>query len=240
MNNSVLISIKPKWCELIASGKKTIEVRKTKPKIATPFKCYIYCTLSGSNDFFRETLRGDFARWNRESWGLRKGKVIGEFVCDSIDTYTAEFVDDDCYEDIRYHYTDCEMDEHELIVTSNRQYDPSNCVLCKRSCLSFYELKQYIGVNFHDTPFYGWHISDLVIYDKPKELSEFRVKDKMAIKRCNYRIRFGQPESVTRHGGWINGTFGCMKSAESEWCENCLTKPLTCSPQSWCYVEELK
>ena len=29
----VLISIQPKWCELIASGKKTVEVRKTKPKI---------------------------------------------------------------------------------------------------------------------------------------------------------------------------------------------------------------
>lgn len=41
---SVLISIQPKWCELIASGKKTIEVRKTKPKLETPFKVYIYCT----------------------------------------------------------------------------------------------------------------------------------------------------------------------------------------------------
>ena len=38
---AVLISIKPKWCELIASGKKTVEVRKTRPKIDTPFKCYI-------------------------------------------------------------------------------------------------------------------------------------------------------------------------------------------------------
>ena len=33
---SVLISIQPKWCELIANGGKTIEVRKTKPKIDTP------------------------------------------------------------------------------------------------------------------------------------------------------------------------------------------------------------
>nr|DAH93059.1 MAG TPA: activating signal cointegrator [Caudoviricetes sp.] len=44
---SILISINPKWCELIASGKKTIEVRKTRPKIEIPFKCYIYCTQSG-------------------------------------------------------------------------------------------------------------------------------------------------------------------------------------------------
>lgn len=39
---SVLMSIKPKYCELIAAGKKTIEVRKTKPRIETPFKCFYY------------------------------------------------------------------------------------------------------------------------------------------------------------------------------------------------------
>ena len=52
---SVLISIQPKWCELIASGEKTVEVRKTKPKIETPFKVYIYETKG----------RGDCLwRWN--------------------------------------------------------------------------------------------------------------------------------------------------------------------------------
>ena len=44
MNKAVLISIQPKWCKLIANGKKTIEIRKSRPKLATPFKCYIYCT----------------------------------------------------------------------------------------------------------------------------------------------------------------------------------------------------
>lgn len=83
---SVLISIQPKWCGLIASGKKTIEVRKTKPKLKPPFKCYIYCTLKGSNEFFKENLNGDVAKWNREKWDYRKGKVIGEFVCDDIET----------------------------------------------------------------------------------------------------------------------------------------------------------
>lgn len=41
---AVLISIRPKWCELIATGQKTVEVRKTRPKLETPFKCYIYKT----------------------------------------------------------------------------------------------------------------------------------------------------------------------------------------------------
>lgn len=73
---SVMISIKPKWCELIASGRKTIEVRKTRPKLETPFKCYIYCTRG----FKPNTKYG----YKLRAW---RGKVIGEFVCDRVDTY---------------------------------------------------------------------------------------------------------------------------------------------------------
>ena len=47
MAKAVLISIHPKWCELIASGKKMVEIRKNKPKLETPFKCYIYQTKGG-------------------------------------------------------------------------------------------------------------------------------------------------------------------------------------------------
>lgn len=39
-----MLSVRPKWVEKIANGEKTIEVRKTRPKLETPFKCYIYCT----------------------------------------------------------------------------------------------------------------------------------------------------------------------------------------------------
>lgn len=44
MSKAVMLSIHPKWCEKIVNGNKTIEVRKTRPKLDTPFKCYIYCT----------------------------------------------------------------------------------------------------------------------------------------------------------------------------------------------------
>ena len=44
MSKAVLISIRPEWCEKIMTGQKTIEVRKTRPKMDPPFKCYIYCT----------------------------------------------------------------------------------------------------------------------------------------------------------------------------------------------------
>lgn len=78
MSKAVLISIRPKWCEKIASGEKTIEVRKTRPKMNTPFKCYIYCTLPKypHEDF----IATDYPR--PQFYG--GGKVIGEFTCDRI------------------------------------------------------------------------------------------------------------------------------------------------------------
>lgn len=71
MSKAVLISIRPKWCERIASGEKTIEVRKTRPKLETPFKCYIYET--------RRFVEKDGVMIFRPG-----GTVIGEFVCDEI------------------------------------------------------------------------------------------------------------------------------------------------------------
>ena len=78
MSKAVLISIRPKWCEKIVNGEKTIEVRKTKPKLETPFKCYIYCTLPKypHEDF----IATDYPR--PQFYG--GGKVIGEFTCDRI------------------------------------------------------------------------------------------------------------------------------------------------------------
>lgn len=68
MSKTVMLSIRPKWCEKIINGDKTIEVRKTRPKLETPFKCYIYCTQGG-------VALG--------AWG-KHGKVIGEFTCERI------------------------------------------------------------------------------------------------------------------------------------------------------------
>ena len=78
MGKAVMLSIRPKWVEKIASGEKTIEVRKTKPKLETPFKCYIYCTLPKypHEDF----IATDYPM--PQFYG--GGKVIGEFTCDRI------------------------------------------------------------------------------------------------------------------------------------------------------------
>lgn len=72
---SVLISIRPKWCEKIASGEKTIEVRKIAPK-EVPFKAYIY-----------ETKGATETPWVDEDGHYiykGKGQVIGEFICDKV------------------------------------------------------------------------------------------------------------------------------------------------------------
>lgn len=75
---AVLISIQPQWCKLIAKGIKTIEIRKTRPNINTPFKCYIYCT---------KLPKGSAHKY--DTFGLG-GKVIGEFTCKSIRHYSTK------------------------------------------------------------------------------------------------------------------------------------------------------
>lgn len=166
-NPSVMLSINPKWCELIASGEKTIEIRKTRPKIETPFKCYIYCTKDNFKSIFQSKpylTTGNFKVCN--------GKVIGEFICDFIAEFEGEFWDNKTYEEIKEKYEPsdfAEYGEYEYqIIAQNGEAN----WLCKKSCLDWEELRKYIGQGIND--FYGWHISDLVIYDTPKELREFK------------------------------------------------------------------
>ena len=73
----ILISIRPKWVEKIASGEKTIEVRKSAPK-EVPFKCYIYMTQGTYKDL---GLYSEGIYQNRM-------KVIGEFICDKVERFT--------------------------------------------------------------------------------------------------------------------------------------------------------
>lgn len=146
---SVLISIQPKWCELIASGKKTVEVRKTVPKLEPPFKCYIYCTQEkrllmcfrpgeewyGHKAEKFEPIRR-FSPWS--------GKVIGEFVCDKLEEFTP----------------------------TEKGVSFKRFRALHETCLSVAEIRAYLGSKVG----HGWHISDLVIYDEPKPLSAFQIK----------------------------------------------------------------
>lgn len=93
MSIAVLLSIQPQYCELIANGKKTVEVRKTRPKLETPFKVYIYCTKPKSKHDWGLCLEdgkvGFVCNCNydaaiRNGMKILSGKVIGEFICDDI------------------------------------------------------------------------------------------------------------------------------------------------------------
>ena len=152
---SVLISIQPKWCKLIADGNKTIEIRKTIPRqVEVPFKCYMYCTRREYLWKAKDKVFLD-SRYNRlidDMPTMLNNKVIGEFTCDKIYQYSTGSVEG---------------------------VDISDEDITKYSCLSKDEIGDYemsaepkenciyrVGV-------YGWHISDVTIYDRPKELSEF-------------------------------------------------------------------
>ena len=182
MSNAVLISIRPEWCEKIASGEKTIEVRKTKPSAILPLKCYIYCTKPS---FPHEDFLVFDAGTNKVKAFYGGGKVIGEFICDEIRRI-----------DIPFPAYWAEIDKSILDGT----------------CLSLTQAHNYLG---HRSG-YGWKISDLVIYDTPKELSEF--------KRWNRT----EENSPCAHTKWLY-----------EPCETCSDCNVKHPPQSWMFVEEL-
>ncbi len=81
MSKSILLPIHPEWCEKIFRGEKTIEVRKSKPKLKTPFKCYVYCTKDNID------ISPKRIWWRSDRTGFKhimNGKVIGELVVDEI------------------------------------------------------------------------------------------------------------------------------------------------------------
>ena len=142
MSKAVMLSIRPKWCKKIVNGEKTIEVRKTRPNIATPFKCYIYCTMDHPY-ISVSCMELDKLNYRTNTVGRCNGKVIGEFTCERIAL-------------IAY-------DGGELSSTTNAAFSPA-------TCLTQAEIIAYIGDKGRC---YGWHISDLLIYDQPKGLDEF-------------------------------------------------------------------
>ncbi|MCH5303537.1 MAG: ASCH domain-containing protein [Ruminococcus sp.] len=184
---AVLLSLKPQYCELIASGKKTVEIRKTRPKIDTPFKVYIY---QSKDNWVYKILK---------KLGLYQQKVIGEFVCDKIYAVLS----------------------HPTIFAG---YPLFHQKAIESACLTCDEVEKYS--NGKDV--LGWHISDLKIYDKPIELSEF-------YNVCSE----WEKERIT------NKCHKCphLFKNDSDMCYQCSIegeRHIKRPPQSWCYVEELE
>ncbi len=191
---SVLIAIRPKWVEKIASGEKTIEVRKSAPQ-EVPFKAYIYC-CKGNNGYEWLYRVDDNGHGKAQSW---HGKVIGEFICDRI---------------IEWKYLpDCEYDGEKMYYIESK--DGEN------TCLLYYEIEEY----GKGKTLYGWRISDLKIYDRPRELSEFYVRKFDNRDYCSGCVHHENP--VTE--------YPCNECRRDAFERQYLYRP----PQSWQYVEDL-
>lgn len=119
-----------------------------------------------------------------------RGAVVAEFICDNI-------IDIDC----------------DSIAPFDKE---TGDYIEKECCMDRDALWEYIKKPVCP---YGWHISNLKIYDRPKELSCFK-------RFCQY--------------GFFHGCKICGK--DNDYYKKCdnpnlyLKRP----PQSWCYVEELE
>ena len=178
---SVLISVRPKWTHLIINDKKTVEIRKTRPKIDTPFKCYIYCTkpsikyqtICGSiilndDELYLHPENGIkygssielMACDNYDEDNFLNGKVVAEFICNRIDRIYKRGNNnfDYCYLSLNVFGND----DIEIEITD-----------IEKSCISKEELNLY-GAS--SNPLFAWHMSQLKIYDTPKNINDFGLK----------------------------------------------------------------
>ena len=188
---AIMKSVSPRICEKVANGDCTILVSKTAPKCEVPFKCYIYMTATKERFYLWE-----YATAYENSKGeILDGsqKVIGDFVCDKIIEWQ--------YDRGHQYYVEYPDD-----CTSYFPYLKCHSEATGLRCSEIEKLGK-------GKPLYGLHIGDLKIYDKPKELNEFRKLCKINLPMCD-RCEY--------YSTW-NGR-----------CEN-ITRP----PQGWCYVEEL-
>ena len=107
-------------------------------------------------------------------------------MCDRVEEYEGEFWDDDTYERIQEPWEPsdfAEYGEYEYdTIGENGEFYGKGIELSKQSCLSWNELRKYVGQGLKD--FYGWHITEPKLFDKPRELGEFYDGRGRPIKRA--------------------------------------------------------
>lgn len=192
---SIMLSIQPKWVEKILSGEKTIEIRKTAPKCKLSVEVYIYCTKATNKRFtlWQSKLRGgyrylDDRSHNQFDYSLN-GNVVAKFTLNNVEKFS-----------VPYPAFFIEVEERLRHITDD-------------SCLTLSKLHRYLKNKSGS----ALHIDNLQVFDKPRELREFKVKCK----------------------DWHDGMSGCDDVCglyENGKCRNGY-RPLSKPPQSWCYVE---
>lgn len=140
---AILMSIQPKWCELIFNGRKTIEVRNSFPKqLETPFEVVVYKTRhKGGRKIVNDCLDTVYGG----------GKVIGSFVCNSATCCQAYY-----------------GEGGEKHLTNTFGIDLKRACLTEDELFNY-----IIGKHGEIGTGWLWHITAPKLYDKPKELGEF-------------------------------------------------------------------
>lgn len=206
---SILKSIHPKWVVKILNGEKTIEICTTAPNCTLPIDVYIYCTRSSSDKYLTKMEDGNFVisyssvrrehpfRRNSE-WN---SKVVAKFTLKEGDTHIV-------------------TDKFKAnVIAGTADYSD----FLNACCLSGKELFDYVKGN----KFYALHISDLQIFDKPKELREF--------KKHNYQSIIND---IKENGCGDNAPKYCLGVLADQCNESlCPRLKITRPPQSWQYVE---
>lgn len=185
---AIMISIKPKWVAKILNREKTIEIRKKFLKDYVGW-VYIYCTKGNKHECLEYA---DNPNPNKEGkWVITSGypyangKIVARFWCDRVETIKED--------------KSCGLLWSQTMIEET---------LLKASCLTQKEMYDYLKKNKNG---YAIRITDLEIFDKPKELKEFHYK------RCEFGI--------------------CHSCINYAVCNNGFEIPITKAPQSWCYIE---
>ena len=194
---AIMISIQPRYLKDILNGEKTLEIRKTFPKCDLPIVVYIYCTQG--KPYIKECKGfryiGDKEIANQGYY--LNGKVVAKFTLNKVDII--------------------KPNEYDYFYPNDKGVNKS---LEDLSCLTKKELHSYLKGKRG----YAWHIDNLVIFDKPKEISEFRA----------WQIGFTKnlPDDLVECDFCpYNNYYDC------EECPKKFLMPLTRAPQSWQFIE---
>ena len=188
----ILMPIKPEGVEKILSGEKTLEIRKTAPK---EWIDYIKGKTDRKPDPTTAFLYCEKGRVAVEWWsgvgfpGVINGWVFAKFALKKVEGCVNPFFPKGSF------------------ATPTMTYE----YVLEKSCMSAGQLDACLGGKGKRG--YAWHISDLEVFDEPKELSEFLAKN--ACRDCPHR-----------------------HSPNRDMCDICEgLKPMTHAPNDWRYAE---
>ena len=207
----ILLPIKPYYAYLIMKDEKTVEVRKF--LITDPnWSGKFKCYVSKDKASLKRIPEADRAEFEKNI-----GKVAFEFVNEKI-----------------IKYEDSELSFFEFAREAN---GVDTYPIEKASCLTLRQMHKYSKGKL----LYFYHITDLKIYDKPRELGEFYGYNKELEKRFIDGDDFCCHDATNEYGEALtecpaDNIKNCYRCWEewSGWCHR-ITRP----PQSWQYVQSL-